>query len=256
MASTGPDLHGAPYVRRLFDEMAKTYGIVHLLSSLGFAYWWRRRAVLAIPEGARQVGDLMAGGGECLPHLKRRFGAGIDVRLVDFSPAMCRRARAAIVRHGCHGCRVLEADATVAPAGPACFDAVVSTFGLKTLSESELVGLVRALRQMLRPGGTASLLEFSIPRSRLLRLPFKLYVAYYVPLLGWLLLGNPDNYRHLWRYTESFGNCDRLARLLGEHGFSVRAHDYFFGSATHLVATLDERVTEPSLGSPKSGTAP
>ena len=37
------DIHSESYVKRLFAEMAGTYGLVNLLSSLGFAWWWRRR---------------------------------------------------------------------------------------------------------------------------------------------------------------------------------------------------------------------
>jgi ubiquinone/menaquinone biosynthesis C-methylase UbiE len=49
-----PSLNYSPaHVIKLFDEMARTYGAVNLISSLGFSHFWRRACVrsLAIRRG-------------------------------------------------------------------------------------------------------------------------------------------------------------------------------------------------------------
>ena len=38
-------LYDPKVVRELFDEMSRTYGLMNILSSFGFTYWWRRRCL-------------------------------------------------------------------------------------------------------------------------------------------------------------------------------------------------------------------
>lgn len=240
------DIHAESHVKRLFAEMAGTYGIVNLLSSLGFAWWWRRQAVHSLVGEARVAGDLMTGGAECLGHLKRRFGSEIAVDLVDWCPVMCQRARAAVARHSHRGCEVIQANALQLPRPAACYDLVTSTFGLKTLARDELLPLAREIRRVLKPGGRFSILEFSVPPNRLLRVFFRLYVKHYVPLLGAVLLGNPDNYRLLWRYTAEFGNCEWLVPVFRAAGFEVECRHHFLGCATQLIGHLPEEFPPES----------
>lgn len=43
--SSPRDIYGPEFIRNLFDEMAKTYGIVNLITSFGFSMWWRKRCI-------------------------------------------------------------------------------------------------------------------------------------------------------------------------------------------------------------------
>jgi len=229
------DIHSERFIKGLFDEMSKTYGVVNILSSLGFAYLWRRQTVSSISSDATRICDLMAGGAECLSHIKRRFGTGSEVFLVDWSESMCNRADSTIRRKGHRKCTVANASALSLPVGNQCFDAVVSTFGLKTLSSEEIGGLAKEVRRVLKPGGSVSILEFSMPPNPFVRFFFGIYVKFYVPLLGWVLLGNPDNYRMLWRYTKKFNNCQETLMAFRKEGFEVCYKSRFFGSATQII---------------------
>lgn len=86
------------HVRRLFGEMAATYGVVNLASSFGFCHRWRRQCVSFAPiEQGMAVFDLMSGMGELWPGIagraRRRVrgtaggsDAGGPVVVVDASP--------------------------------------------------------------------------------------------------------------------------------------------------------------------------
>ena len=232
------DIHDENQVKRLFGEMARTYGVVNIVSSLGFAWFWRRQAARSLPRECGRVCDLMTGGAECLGHIKSRAGAGVEVDLVDWCEGMCARAEAVIDRRGYKGCRVIQASALQVPVDDARYDAVVSTFGLKTLAPHELALLAKEVSRILKPGGSISLLEFSMPRRHLVRFLFRIYVQFHVPLLGAVFLGNPDNYRMLWRYTREFEDCRRALEHFRREGFEVRFVSHFFGSATQIVGTL------------------
>lgn len=43
-----PKLYDPQFVKRPFDEMARTYGMVNTLSSFGFNQRWRRQCLRAI----------------------------------------------------------------------------------------------------------------------------------------------------------------------------------------------------------------
>jgi demethylmenaquinone methyltransferase/2-methoxy-6-polyprenyl-1,4-benzoquinol methylase len=214
--------------------MAKTYGLVNMVSSLGFARIWRKACVCTIKGEAAHVCDLMTGGGECLGHIKKHFGPATKVDLVDWSDVMCERARNNIARNKHADSEVLCCNALNLPRPENNYDVLYSTFGLKTLTDEELVMLANEIKRVLKPGGRFCMLEFSIPTNRALQPFFRCYVKYLVPLMGWLFLGNPDNYRMLWQYTVAFGNCDKVHKVLESCGLEVVSSSFFFGSATQI----------------------
>jgi len=232
------DIYADKYVKNLFDEMSQTYGLVHLFSSLGFAYFWRKACIQSIPKDKTLICDLMAGGAECLTHIRSQLGQSLKVSLVDFSSEMCHRANMVIERKGDANSMVIECSALNLPLDSNQFDGIVSTFGLKTFSNNDLVHLVREIKRVLKPNGSVSMLEFSMPENMFIRFFFMLYVKHYVPFLGRLFLGNPDNYRMLWEYTIAFQNCKKVKTIFEEEGFSVQYKSHFLGSATQIIAVL------------------
>jgi demethylmenaquinone methyltransferase/2-methoxy-6-polyprenyl-1,4-benzoquinol methylase len=58
------------------------------------------------------------------------------------------------------------------------------------------------------------------------------YLKWLIPLVGRLLLGNPESYRMLGVYTQAFDNATHFACCLREAGLAVVPVSYFFGCAT------------------------
>lgn len=232
-------LYDPKSVRLLFNEMSGTYGVMNLVSSFGFTYWWRRKclAEINIAEKATIV-DLMTGMGELCVELRKSFGPSLDLIALDNSPAMCRLAENNARKYPfC----VLEADALACPLETSSVDAVFSTFGLKTFSNAQLSVLAGEVARILRPGGTLSFLEISVPPNRLLRIPFLFYLNRVVPVLGRLFLGNPDNYRMLGVYTTAFHSCDTASLLFASAGLDVEVRSYFFRCATGIVGRKPDK---------------
>jgi demethylmenaquinone methyltransferase/2-methoxy-6-polyprenyl-1,4-benzoquinol methylase len=223
-------------VRALFDEMSQTYGIVHVISSLGFAYFWRRRCAAAIRRNSKSVLDVMSGAGEMVPILIQQINPQATIRLVDFSSGMCAKAEENSRRWQRSGLKITNENALQLTSKDEEFDSVTCAFGLKTLSDVEMWRFASELWRVTKPDGVVSLLEFSIPSSRLLHPFFKLYVKWYVPILGKLFLGNPDNYRKLWHYTCLFRSCREVIQHFERAGFETNFQSHFFGCATQIVA--------------------
>lgn len=226
-------------VRALFDEMSQTYGIVHVVSSLGFAYFWRRRCAAAIHRDGNSVLDVMSGAGEMAPILIKRISPRAKICLVDFSSGMCAKAEKNSARWHHAGLQIIREDALRLSSSDEEYDSVTCAFGLKTLSKTEVAHFALELWRITKPGGVVSLLEFSIPQSKFLYPFFMIYVKWYVPILGMIFLGNPDNYRKLWYYTSQFRSCEEVRNDFDRAGFRTEIQSHFFGCATQIIAYKD-----------------
>jgi demethylmenaquinone methyltransferase/2-methoxy-6-polyprenyl-1,4-benzoquinol methylase len=181
------------------------------------------------------VADWMTGMGEGWGPVLRRIGPGGSLTALDLSPGMLCRARERLRRWPGYDVRVLEADVLHSSVEGDSLDAVVVLFGVKTLSPAQTTALAELVARGLRRGGRYSFIEVSTPRHRLVRWPYLFYLERVIPLLGRLLLGNPENYRMLGVYTRRFGDCQRLAAALRAAGLHATGVTYFLGCATGVI---------------------
>ncbi|TLM91847.1 class I SAM-dependent methyltransferase [Hymenobacter jeollabukensis] len=239
-ADTAPDatLFGPGFVRHLFNQMAPSYGW-HQWMALGLTACWRRQAVQQLPAlpPAGVVVDLMCGGGELWPALRRRLGPAAQLHGVDFAAAMLEQAARRQQSAAVHANTALHlADALRTPLPAAAADAVVCAYGLKTLETERLLDLAAEVRRLLRPGGACVLLEFTLPRQGWRRWAFRQYLGTVLPLLTWLSRGRAALHRYLPFYAHSFANLDAAEGALLAAGFAeVRQVPLLLGCATALV---------------------
>jgi ubiquinone/menaquinone biosynthesis C-methylase UbiE len=216
-------------IRALFDEMASTYAIVNFIASFGFAARWRHPLVQGLPlANASHVVDLMSGMNELCRSVAPHAAPTLRLTAIDISPEMIDRAR----KNWPFPVEIHLRDVLAWDSEPACADAVISSFGLKTFDRTQQQQLSERVARLLRPGGVFSFVEISVPPARLLQLPYLFYLNRVIPLIGRLFLGNPANYRLLGVYTQAFGTCHHFAQCLRQQGLEVYEHPYFFGCAT------------------------
>lgn len=231
-------IYESSFVKDLFDEMATTYGMTNLVSSFGFTLRWRRQCVEQVRiRPGDHVLDLMSGQGELWPYIKKSAGAPCTVTAIDFSSTMCRAAAKKAPRYSSLGLTVKEEDVFRHSVLEGSADVVVSSFGLKTFTLEQQVELLARIRRLLKLGGQFSLLEISVPNSKLLRGPYLWYLNRCIPSIGKLCLGNPDNYRLLGEYTGKFGNCHPLYPACEKLGLQATVTELFAGCATVLHGT-------------------
>jgi ubiquinone/menaquinone biosynthesis methyltransferase len=232
------DIYDPNFVKSLFDEMSKTYGLINYIASFGFCERWRRQCVqLATINPGMIVYDLMTGMGECWNLINKKLNNDGRIVAIDISEEMCNLAnkQKKVLPY-------LEVDlinedflANSIPDGSA--DCVISSFGFKTFSDSQKVIVAREIERILKQSGTFSLVEISVPNSKMLRIPYMAYLRFCIPLVGKIFLGNPDNYRLLGAYTERFENFSFMKKCLEEAGLTVDSTQLFFGCATALYGT-------------------
>lgn len=217
----------------LFDGIAPTYDFLNHLLSLGRDLAWRRRvASLLAGRGPLTVVDLATGTGD-LPIALLRQGCDVkEVVALDISEEMLAIARRKIHKNGLAGrVRLLRDDATQTSLAGDSFDAVTMAFGIRNTPDPART--LDEIHRLLKSGGTAVILEFSLPPSRIVRAGYLAYLRFVVPLVGGLVSGNRRAYRYLNTSIEVFHGPDVFCCLMEQAGFShVRAVPLTWGVAS------------------------
>ena len=117
------------------------------------------------------------------------------------------------------------------------FDVVSCAFGVRNFAE--LRAGLREMKRILKSGGRACILEFSLPQIKVLRWAYLLYFKWVLPLVGGIISGDRKDYQYL---VNSVLKWDRDVDLAGElkaAGFGkVAVQRLSFGIATiHIAST-------------------
>ena len=125
------NIYSEQYLKELFNEMARTYGVVNTLSSFGFNYLWRKVCVEnAEIRDSDMVCDLMSGNGENAFHIRKRIG---DLICIDFSEIMARNCKRNCLRFKFRTEVIIE-NVFNLKLPDNSVDRIICSFGLKTLN--------------------------------------------------------------------------------------------------------------------------
>lgn len=234
-ALASPDRKRA-YNEALFEQVAPRYRLATRLLSFGRDASWKRRLVRAALARHFQTGgahhapsaiDLACGTGDVAFELARS-APDASVTGIDVSADMLQIARVARTRHRIANASFVLGDMSSLPAGDATVDIVTGSYALRNASDLEAT-LCEVLR-VLRPGGVAAFLEFSLPASRPRRAVQLRLLRFWGQLWGVVLHGNPEIYAYISRSLSRFPDSDQFVTLLSRTGFvGHRAHDLLCG---------------------------
>jgi len=154
--------------RSVDDPCLDTYARVarfYDLLDVSYEYLWKRRLRAQIfSRASGRILDAGVGTGRNVPF----YPHGEHVVGLDLSGAMLEQARRRVARHG-RVVTLLESDVTDAQLPSGSFDAIVATFLVCCLPPQAQVAALRELRRLLAPGGAIYLLDYTLPRGKLLR---------------------------------------------------------------------------------------
>lgn len=207
-------------VGEMFARIAPTYDLLNHILSLGRDLAWRRRVagLLGTCERAR-VADLATGTGDLLIALLRRHPELTGAVGLDFSEPMLAVSRNKLRRaRFADRAELLCADASATSFSDGTFDAVTMGFGIRNTLDVRTT--LREIHRILKPGGVALILEFSLPRNRVVRWCHLKYLRHGVPLIGALISGDRQAYRYLNESIEAFHPPGEFCRLMAEAGFA------------------------------------
>jgi len=216
----------------MFDRIAPAYDILNHLLSFGRDFSWRRRlADTVVKDEKLRILDLATGTGDVLISLLDRNPNIAEAVGLDISENMLALCRRKITRRKlANRVKLVRADVTVSGLGDKSFDVVTMGFGIRNTPDT--FKTLTEIHRLLNRGGTALILEFSMPANRILRGFYLFYLRFFVPLLGRLLSGDNQAYRYLDKSIESFHRADDFCRIMQKAGFSdISAKPLTFGVA-------------------------
>lgn len=224
------------YVQKMFTHIAPRYDLMNRLMTVGQDIVWRKKVVqLARLQPGQRMLDLGAGTGDIAFEAFQNL-PGIQPLAADFTLEMMRVGKR---RPWGDILPWSAADALHLPFANASFDAVVSGFLMRNVSD-----VPRALREqarVLKPGGRLVILDTTRPSRNLLSPFIRFHLHTVIPTLGRLITGQAEAYTYLPDTTESFLTAEQLGARISDAGFcNVRFQRRMFGTiALHWAEKAD-----------------
>jgi demethylmenaquinone methyltransferase/2-methoxy-6-polyprenyl-1,4-benzoquinol methylase len=206
------------YVQRIFSQIAPRYDLLNHLLSFNIDKAWRRRAIGALGWERAPAGvyvDLCAGTLDVAAELARRPGFRGRVIGADFAEPMLR---AGTGKSPTTVVSPVVADALDLPLADGSADGAIVAFGIRNVADLDR-GL-REVHRVLAPGCRFIILEFTTPRSALVRAGYHLYFHHVLPQIGALISGHGTAYRYLPRSVANFPIEEALAERMRGAGFA------------------------------------
>lgn len=218
-------------IATMFDSISPKYDALNHLLSLNIDKMWRRKTAKAVAKGhPLSILDLATGTADLAIELARRNPQAHIIGM-DFSEKMLEIGREKVVKYGLESQIELQpGDAAALPFRDNSFDAVTVAFGVRNFEHLDK-GLSEICR-VLKPGGQAFILEFSMPERFPVKQLYQLYFKHILPRIGRAVSKDPAAYAYLPASVERFPKPEAFLNLLSQYGLhGGSAKNFTFGIA-------------------------
>lgn len=222
-------------IREMFDTIAPRYDLLNRLLSMGIDRRWRTFAVSKIhttPGGS--VLDIATGTGDIALEIARQSSQDVTVVGADISREMVEIGRQKVAASPYSGRISFEiAPCEALPFPDSRFDSVTIAFGIRNVVDRQK-GLSE-MHRILKPGGRAVILEFSMPSSPLFEKLYRFYFLTILPKIGGMF-SKQSAYQYLPDSVLEFPSRDEFKSMMSKAGFrNITHHDLTFGISTVYV---------------------
>ena len=155
---------------------------------------------------------------------------------IDFAGAMLLVGKAKIRSAGLsESIALVRGDATLLPLKDGSVDVVTIGFGIRNVEQPAVA--CREIARVLRRNGKLVILEFSTPRTAVVRDFYMWYFRYALPLIGRVISRHPSAYTYLPESVEAFPSPDTfVAQVRAASLSTVKAVPLTFGIVYMFVA--------------------
>jgi demethylmenaquinone methyltransferase/2-methoxy-6-polyprenyl-1,4-benzoquinol methylase len=223
-------------VRTMFDGIARRYDVLNHVLSSGFDILWRKKAIRLLRKTSpKTILDVATGTADFAIEAARLLDASVIG--LDLSEQMLQRGTEKVRRKGLESHINLEqGQAEALRFENESFDAVTVAFGVRNFADIDR-GLTEMFR-VLRPGGTAMVLEFSKPRLFPFKQLYRFYFHNILPRIGGYISNRKEPYRYLPNSVEGFPDGNSFLLMLQKAGFvQTQLRLLTFGIATIYTGT-------------------
>lgn len=243
-------------ITAMFDGIAPRYDLLNRLLSFHLDTRWRKKASRMVKEHLSEI--LGASSHQTAPTAILDVATGTaDLALqlakdnpeaqvtgIDLSLPMLEIGNDKIQRQRLgHQVHLQAADAQHLPFPDHCFDAVTCAFGVRNFETLEM-GL-QEMRRVTKDDGIITILEFSLPTSSWIRVPYQGYSRYLLPVIGRMISGHKDAYIYLPESIKTF-SAKPLTDLLLTIGIpEIQTTSLCGGIATIYMGNKKKNGTAP-----------
>jgi demethylmenaquinone methyltransferase/2-methoxy-6-polyprenyl-1,4-benzoquinol methylase len=220
-------------VWKMFDRIAHRYDLLNRLLSAGQDVVWRKKVGKFLPQKQKlHVLDVATGTADLLIYMRETNPAVASGVGIDMAEQMLAIGREKLAKKGLDQQFTLRTgNAEAIPFSDNQFDAATISFGIRNVTD--VPKALREMHRVLKPGGRALILEFSLPNNNLLRTLYLFYFRNILPKIGGLISGDFYAYKYLNNTVETFPYGKDFCKLMEDAGFNnVRMTPLTFGIAT------------------------
>lgn len=225
-------------VWKMFDRIAGRYDLLNRLLSMRQDVLWRKKLLELLPSSnSIHLLDIATGTADQILHLFEETDKITRAVGIDMSENMLAVGQKKINQLNLDDkVNLRVGDATEIPFKAEEFDVTTMSFGIRNVNN-----VVQSLKEnfrVLKPGGCTLILEFSLPKNKLIKKPYLFYFRNILPKIGSAISGDSSAYTYLNQSVEDFPYGDEFCKLMNEAGFSeVTAHPLTLGIATIYKGT-------------------
>ena len=206
--------NGADRLQEMFKSIARRYDLMNRLMTGRQDIRWRQEVIRRAELPAKGLLlDLGAGTGDLAREALHQKPYCWPIA-ADFTLEMMQVGK---WKHNSTIINWSVADALALPFPPEIFDAVVSGFLLRNVTDIDQA-LVEQYR-VLKPGGSIIALDTTRPQRNILWPLINLHLNYLIPILGQTITGRRDAYTYLPESTQAFLGAEQLRSRLQAAGF-------------------------------------
>jgi len=219
-------------VSHMFNAISAKYDRVNRVISLGIDRSWRKAMIRHLPGENLHLLDCATGTCDQLLSMMQsgKIEKAVGVDLAEEMLAIGEK-KVAASPYG-QKIELLVGNALNLPLDSETFDCITITFGIRNVQGDPLPEMLR----VLKPGGRILILEFSLPRNRMIRTLHLFYLRKILPRLGGLISGNAEAYHYLNQTIESFPYGEAFLNRMKNTGFQqLQAIPLSFGVATLYI---------------------
>lgn len=205
-------------VTEMFDRISSTYDRTNTALSFGLDRLWRKKMIKNLPKKSNaSLLDVATGTGEVLLEAfkqdKIQMGMGVDL-----ASQMIKLAKEKFIASPFRPqANFAVANAQSLPFEEKTFDAVTMAYGIRNVQDVDIA--LSEMHRVLRKDGRVLILEFSLPKSSLLKNLHLFYLRNILPNIGQLISKSKSSYVYLNQTIESFPYGAAFVEHLQKAGF-------------------------------------
>ena len=206
-------------VAHVFDSVAQKYDMMNDCMSFGVHRLWKQFALQCCRlRTGKRVLDLAGGTGDLTMHISPIVGERGKVVLADINPTMLTVGRDRLINRGLlSNVIITQADAEQLPFANNIFDCVIISFGLRNVTNKTKA--LHSIYRVLKTAGRLVILEFSHPRSKVVKKIYDLYSFKIIPWLGKRIVRDQKSYRYLVESIRMHPTQKQLLSMMESSGF-------------------------------------